>query len=531
MRAAPKRTPSPAERLPAAAALVVAVGTLAGLLLGFLRDIVIAGRFGASSQIDAFLVAQAVMNLVLGLIAGALAKAVVPVVARSVEHGRPGDGAASLRVALTVATVVLTAGGLLMWLAAPAVISVLAPGFDRSTANLAVELTRILLVATVFVAGTNILAGAAQAHRIFLWSALQGVPFNLAVIAAAVFLSAFLGVHALAVGFVVGSVLRLLLQFVPLRRLGVRLVPSFRLRDPGFREIAGLVPGLLVTSALSNVNTLVDRAVGSTVGEGSISALNYAARLLSVPQALLVVALVTTLYPAFSAATAPERRGELAELVRRGSAVLLALLVPVVVVLVLAGDAVVVLVFGYGEFDDRAVGLTAAALAASAAGILALGMHDLLTRVGYALGDTRAPILAAVAGMGVNVVGDLTLGRALGVSGIALSTAAAFVVAAVLLAAALHHRHRAVDPVALTLVAGRLLAVGAVSAAAAYGVMALLRLDPATDGAGPAGLLLGATVAATAAAYLVGLRCLAPREFAGLVEFGRDAVRRRRRSR
>lgn len=90
----------PVARLPAAPALVVALGTLAGQLLGVIRDVVIAGQFGAGGAIDAFLVAQAVMNLVLGLVAGALAKAVVPVVAGDpavAGGGRASGGRAGRR--------------------------------------------------------------------------------------------------------------------------------------------------------------------------------------------------------------------------------------------------------------------------------------------------------------------------------------------------------------------------------------------------------------------------------------------------
>jgi putative peptidoglycan lipid II flippase len=79
------------------------------------------------------------------------------------------------------------------------------------------------------------------------------------------------GVIALAVGFVVGSAARLLAQLVPLRQLGVRLLPALDLGDPGFRTIARLVPPLLLGSAVGNANTLVDRAVASVQGEGTLS--------------------------------------------------------------------------------------------------------------------------------------------------------------------------------------------------------------------------------------------------------------------
>ena len=109
-----------------------------------------------------------------------------------------------------------------MALAANSVVMVLAPG-SKGEAELAASLTRIVLIATVLISGTNLLAAAAEAHRRFFWSAMQGVPFNLIMIAAAVLFGPRYGVCALAVGFVVGSAARLLCQFIPIHALGLRL--------------------------------------------------------------------------------------------------------------------------------------------------------------------------------------------------------------------------------------------------------------------------------------------------------------------
>ena len=257
-----------------AAALVTGLTALSAVL-GFLRDVVIAGVFGAGAELDAFLVAQGLMNLVLALIAGAMAKSTVPVLAAQISaDGNSNKAAHTLSVVLTVTLLVLGLGSLIMALAASSVVTVLAPGFKGPQAELAASLTRIVLIATVLISGTNLLAAAAEAHRRFFWSAMQGVPFNLIMIVAAVVFGPRYGVYALAVGFVVGSGARLLCQLVPIHALRLRLRASWDLKDPGFRSIAKLIPPLLVGSALGNANTMVDRAVGARVGEGTGSALS-----------------------------------------------------------------------------------------------------------------------------------------------------------------------------------------------------------------------------------------------------------------
>ena len=301
-----------------------------------------------------------------------MARALVPPVSRAAAAGDVPRANRTVQTALTLTVLVLVTGSVLMWVAADLVVSALAPGFDAATADLAVELTRVVLVATVFIAATNILAAAAQSHGRFFHSGIQGVPFNLVMIVAAAGFGAGFGIHALAVGFVVGSGARLLVQLPALRTTGLRLRPRLGLRDADFREVMLLAPPILLSTAVVNVNTLVDRAVGSTQGEGTIAALNFGWRTVSLVDTLLVVTVAAALYPAFSALGTPELRDELAALVGRALSVMLVLLAPVVVLLIVAAEPIVTLIFGRGDFDTNAVRATSVAV------------------VGYSVGAARA---------------------------------------------------------------------------------------------------------------------------------------------
>lgn len=482
----------------ASAALIAGLtGVSAGL--GLVRDAVVAAVFGLGRDLDAYLVAQGLMNLVLALLAGAVAKAVVPTVARAVDQGRTEQGHRSARAALTALVVVLVVGSLLLIWAARPLVRLLAPGFDDAGVEQAVELTRVVLAATVLIGATNVLAGVAHAHRRFGWSATEGIVFNVVMIAVALAAGQRYGVLALAVAFVLGSGVRLLVQLPPVRAVGFRLRPRFDLRDPGLREMAVLVPPLLVGSALVNVNTLVDRAVGSEVGVGTISALSYGYRLVSVADTLFVAALATSLYPALAAAAVPGREQQLGDLVRRAVGVLLLCLVPVAVVLALAAEPAVALLLGRGAFDGAAVALTAQAVTAYSLGLVALAVRQPVTRAFYALGDTRTPTVLVAVGVVVNVVGDLTLGLRYGVPGIAAATSLSFCVVAALSVWRLHRR------LPLTGL-GRCSGQVAVAAAVAVPATAVLvRLLPGT-----AGLLVGA--AACVLVHVAVLRLLGSRE-------------------
>ncbi|MGY2079849.1 murein biosynthesis integral membrane protein MurJ [Modestobacter sp. SYSU DS0657] len=508
-----RRTRGPGRGIARAATLLVSL-TAVSQVLGFVRDAVIAAVFGAGAALDAYLVSQGVMNLVLALVAGALARAVVPPVSRAAADGERERAGRTVQTVLTLAVLVLVAGAVLVLLGTEQVVAVLAPGFDEETAALAVELTRIVLVAALFIAGTDILAAAAQAHGRFFGSGVQGVPFNLVMITAALWLGPRWGVEALALGFVVGSAVRLLTQLPAVRSAGIRLRPRLALRDPDVREVLRLTPPLLVGSAVVNVNTLVDRAVGSSLGEGVITSLNLGFRLVSLVESLLVATVVAALYPAFSAAGGAERRAELRGLVDRALRVLLLVLAPVTAVLVVAARPLVELAFGRGDFDAAAIAATSTAAGWYAAAILGMALRSVASRASLAVGDRRSPTLVALVAMAVNVVGDLTLGLAFGIAGIAAATSLSLLVAAALGLALLARRH---DGVALSALSGSLARLG--GAALAGGLLAavlLAWLGP--DEGGLVGSLVRLAVAGAAVlvAYLGVLVVLRAPELAEL---------------
>jgi putative peptidoglycan lipid II flippase len=190
---------------------------------------------------------------------------------------------------------------------------------------------------------------------------------------------------------------------------------------PGVRTSLGLLPTVLVSHALSNVNDVVDRLVASTLTTGAIAALGFGHRLVTLPHGLLSHALLQVLYPSLSARLATEGPGAAGLLLRRGM-VTLTLLLPVATLLAVESATIVQLVYGRGRFGPEDVAVTAAALRAFAPGLVFAGVRDLALRGLYAVNDRRLPIIAAVAGAATNVAGDFSLGPLLGVTGLALAT-------------------------------------------------------------------------------------------------------------
>lgn len=513
----------------AAATLIIALLTAGSRVLGFLREAIYASVFGASPELDAFLVAQGVPNLVLGLVSTAIATAATPVLARYVASGRRDQAGRTFSGLATVVLLVVVPSLALLGLLAEPLVRVMAPGFGPEQVRLAAGLTRILLIASLFVTVMNLLTGLLHAHRRFTGPAFTGIPFNLAMIAAALLFGTRHGSWALAVGFTVGSLLRVLVQLPEARGVGFRHRWTVDLGDPGLRAIAALLPPLFLSAAVSEVNVFVDRMVGSTLGEGIISALNYAFRVVTLPHGLLAMALVQALYPSLGAVAGSADAAAFRRLLQQGMGVLMVVLAPMTAALVVLRDPIVAFVYGRGSFDGRDAALTALALGAYGLGLVPMALRDLANRALYARRDSRIPALVAVAAMAVNVAGDVVLGRWLGITGLALATTLSFSVGLVLLLGHLYRRQRVLDLGDLAARTGRVavaaVLAGVVMDTAYRALLARWHVPVAALGAGTAGAAVELALVALpglagCAAYLAVLVLLRAPEIGELLEAG-----------
>ena len=233
--------PSPGRRLALNTAIVGGAFVLSRIL-GLLREAVVAGQFGTSRDYDAYVAAFGIPDtLFLLIIGGAVGSAFIPVFT---ALGRGGKTEASWRLASTLinaSVVLLSLGGILMSLFAPALVDwVIAPGPNVDKALVA-DLTRILLLSPLFMGLGGWAQGILNSHGSFALPALAPVFYNMAIIAGAIFLVPQFGIYGLAWGVVAGAMLHFGLQTPGLRGVGMRYSPRLNLRDEGAGEVGKTV--------------------------------------------------------------------------------------------------------------------------------------------------------------------------------------------------------------------------------------------------------------------------------------------------
>ncbi|WP_404868578.1 lipid II flippase MurJ [Kitasatospora griseola] len=365
---------------------VTALLSAAGSGLGLLRDLLLARYFGANQGTDAFLVAWTVPETAAPLlIEDAMAFLMVPAFSLALvlreERGQGPDPVRQLtRSTLPWLLLALCALSGTVALFAPQLVDLLAPGL--ADPRLAVTCTRITAVTVVPFGVAGYLASALRALHAFTAPAVIYVMYNLGILALLLSGHRLLGVRSAALGVALGSLLMAGVLVVPfVRRLHARQRRRTRRRGAG-RGLVLIPLALLPVAAFSltrQSQVFIERYLGSALPPGTISHLNYAAKVsqLAMTSAILIV---TVTFPVVARAmaagdlTAARDRvekdlGQAAALVLLGTAFLLA-----------CAPAVAALLFQRGAFGPADTEATAAVIRVYSFGLPAQAMIGVMVR-------------------------------------------------------------------------------------------------------------------------------------------------------
>jgi putative peptidoglycan lipid II flippase len=423
------------------AAFLLVAGAVLSRIFGFIRETAIAYQFGATAQTDAFLVASIIPIALSGLVAGAVAVVFIPIFTeyRMQKNEREAWAIASAVINLT--TLGLSVACVLFMLAAPVLVPLLAPGLAPDTKLLAVRLSMLLAPALIFTGLAGLASAILNAYRHFTYPAFAGLLYNFGMIGGALLLGGLMGIAGLAVGVVAGAAAHLLVLTIPLasQKSCYRLTLN-GLSHPGVKKIGLLVLPFIIASAGSQVNLLVDRILASGLAEGSISALNFAVRVMQLPLGIFAGAAATAAYPFLAEQAVDRGADDLRRIFSEGLRLLWFIVFPLSFGLIVLSEPIVRLLFERGEFDALATRMTAVALVYYSLGIFAHAASILLMRVYFALQDTTTPVKLGLWAVALNVVLNLVLVRHLAHGGLALATSIAAMVNCFLLAYYLRSR-------------------------------------------------------------------------------------------
>jgi len=232
-------------------------------------------------------------------------------------------------------------------------------------------------------------------------------------------------VLGMAVGTIVGGLMQLMIQLPSLFRLGFRYSLNFSFNNPTLRQILILMgPGTLGLAA-TQINLFVNTWLATSQGEGPVTWLNAAFRLMYFPIGILGVSIASAALPTFSSLVAHHQNHKLRETISSSLRLSILLNVPASLGLICLSHPIVSLIYERGKFTKIDTWETGWVLIYYSLGLSAYSAIKLLVPVFYALKQPRIPVTISVITVTLAILFNLLFINQIGYRSLALITSLA----------------------------------------------------------------------------------------------------------
>ena len=415
------------------ALLSIASAALLIRVMGMANQVVVSAHFGVGATMDAYFVASLLPITIADLVVGTIQNSVIPTYARVRTRGTIEQASVLFSTLLNLLLIGAILFSLLLFVFRRQMVYFSAPALNPSSMGLAVDLTPFILPALLLMTVIGFLESILNTEGQFGLPAYAGALVPIATAILVLVGSKSLGVVTLGVGMVIGLCLQLCIFVLRIKRVGLVYRPIIDLRHTEIGLIALVAWPALLGSLISQVSPLIDQVFASFLSSGSISALNYALKIISVPIGVIALSVGRAAVPYLSRqAAAYDMKAFKATLrlylwgVGIGITVLSALM------LVLANPLVQFL-FQRGQFSADNTNHTATTLIGFVVGLTPMALVFIVVRAFSALSKTRVLMYIAIFNVVANAILDYIFARLWQSEGIALATSVMYFCAMIIL--------------------------------------------------------------------------------------------------
>lgn len=403
-------------------ATLLAIGSAASRALGLAREVMITSLFGATGEVSAFRIAAQVPVLLYDfLIGGMLSAALVPVLSQYAQRERRAEFGRLIGVLAAILGVILLVLLVALEVAAPQLAWLLAGGlaeFDPALLALTVRLLRMALPVVWFMSMAGLATAALYALERFSFPALAISIYNLGMLIVAPMLAARLGITALVVGMLVGTVAQVVVMGLDLWRAGVRVRLHLQWRHPALRQILKLYGPIAAGLLVAMVQVGLDRRLATSTQPESVAWMANATTLQQLPLGLISVAISLAALPRLSQYFALGDEERYHATLEHGLRIVMLLIVPAAMALWVLGEPLVRVFFERNLFTPADTAQVAAALDIYVVGMLFAAIDYPLNLAFYARHNTHLPALIGVVSVGFYLVAAWALMTPLGFLGL-----------------------------------------------------------------------------------------------------------------
>lgn len=387
------------------AAFILMLAVAFSRMLGLFRDRLLVEYF-LPEELGIYFAAFRIPNMLFELmVTGVLTTAFIPVFTRLLTKKGEDQALKMASTVINIGAIILVFLSIPVLLFAENVSRVLAPGFNEQQISQMAYYTRLMVVFQVFpLMIGNFMTGILQSYQMFIIPAFAPVLYNLGIIIGIVFFSSTVGLLSPVVGVVIGALLFLLIQIVPVYMMKYRHRWIVDPHVEGVKEVGSLMVPRTIGIGVAQIDTTVDLMLASLLGSKMVTIFQFAQHLQFLPVGLFGATIAQAALPTLSRASATEEKDGFRQQLVSAIHQILFFVLPFSVYFVVLRIPITRLAFGANLFDWEATVLTGVTLSAFGISLFAQAIVHVLARGFYALYDTKTPVIIGIISICVNTL-------------------------------------------------------------------------------------------------------------------------------
>ena len=418
-------------------ASLLMVGTIFSKFLGFLRELMVAYKYGSGIISDSFVLTNGVPDILFSAIGIAISINFIPCYTRIKGNEERDRFTSNL---LNISVLILLGGSIFTAIFPKTVLILFASGLNDQAEYISTLMLRIVIFSCIPIMLSSMFQAYCQANGEFLTTAVCGSVINVIIIAF-IIISSSDSYYLLSIGTLFGYFVGMLIPLYGMKKIGFHYYRICSFREDSIRMLIILTAPLLIENIASNLSLLVDRNLASYLDSGTITGLSYAGNITNIASTMIASAIITATFPLFSRLIAGGQQEQFFSQFERYASAISYILAPISVFMIFNAGDIVRFIFEHGAFTSSATKIVSESVVCYAVGVLPMGLQSYMIRGFYAMQDTKTPVKIKVFALFCNIILNLITVRFIQHKGIALSTSVSYIIAFFLLTRSLKKKH------------------------------------------------------------------------------------------
>ncbi|MBI4713977.1 murein biosynthesis integral membrane protein MurJ, partial [Candidatus Uhrbacteria bacterium] len=415
------------------AAAIVGTLSFVSRFVGFIRDRILAGTFGAGDTLDVYYSAFKVPDLMFSLIVvGAISSSFIPIFSEMYFGSKKENAWKFTNTVLHLVGAVMVVISILLFIFSDPISALIAPGFHSAKQEAVGEFMRVMLFAQILLSFSMVFGSVLQSFKQFFLYSLAPIFYNVGIIFGALFLTDIFGPIGLAWGVVFGAFLHVASQWLECRRSGYRYEFIIKRKTTEISEMIRMTGPRMLGIVVNQLLFFVLTIIATTFAAGSVTIFQFAYNIQFFPVGIIGVSFAIAAFPLFSEQAQQNDlnsfRASFSSTIRQT----LFFLIPCMLLFLILRSQIVRVVVGAGSFDWTATILTADTLAFFALTFIPQAFVFILARAFFALHDSVTPLIAGLVGALVGIISAFLFRESFGVVGLGIAYSLSAIVNAVL---------------------------------------------------------------------------------------------------